>query len=216
MFNPIVQGWINSLWALLQIHVVPGPQTDQRATRSLGHAEVQAVARPLHQSGRVAGERLPGVRQSSSLTGGWGVRPDGRTAEKPDELRGSRPVLRERAGEVPARHSPDLPLREQTASRSCARRYRRKDGRGGPQAPPGQDEDRLRQGRHAAGDTRRLTTPAFTSWGYEVPGATKRSQPERRLPLVVPAGDEHPGSGKVKGEQTTCDAHPPSRQPDSR
>src|ERR1035441_7450371 len=62
-------------------------------------------------------------------------------------------------------------LCEQATARASGRCYRRADGRGGPPAPPGQNADRLLQGREAPGEPRAhlLHFLGFTFRGRKAP-----------------------------------------------
>ena len=59
MFNPIVQGWINYYGRFYKSWLYLGPATHQRLSGSLGHEEVQAVARPHPGAKAWLAERRP-------------------------------------------------------------------------------------------------------------------------------------------------------------
>ena len=81
-------------------------------------------------------------------------------------------------------------LREQAAGRSCACRDRRADQRGRPRASPGQDANRLLQGRQAPGRARahRVYLPRV-----HLP-STEGAEPGRRVLHRLPARDQHRGA----------------------
>jgi RNA-directed DNA polymerase len=53
MFNRQLQGWINYYGRFYKVHVVSGLPAPQRHAREVGHAEIQALAPPPHQSAQV-------------------------------------------------------------------------------------------------------------------------------------------------------------------
>ena len=104
IFSPIIRGWINYYGSFYKSALYP----------TLRHLNTILVRWAMRKLKRLRGHLTKEVywwggvaKRQPDLSPHWkiGIKPTAGQWE-PDELRGSSPVLRERRGEVPPRHSP--------------------------------------------------------------------------------------------------------------
>ena len=119
--QPASQGLDQLLRSLLPLRVALPRMAYQRASRPVGHAEIQAIPRQVRQSDGLAAEGLPvqarpvrplAANRLHRKAGLWG----------PDDGRLSRPVLRAAGGETPPADSRDAQRRAPRARSSSSQR----------------------------------------------------------------------------------------------